>query len=159
MQRASASTAMLAEAAAFASSSAFVRHTFSHQRQRQQSRFTSLAGPAVQEVRMSASGSRSARQCCAWRSVCGCCRQRRQPCFGQGSAPLDSGFGQRSARLDPARNARTLPNFEYSHTKSSQRRVQMQVRGKSLQARQPYRQGQSQSQPNHSFKRTPNGAA
>jgi hypothetical protein len=137
---------------------AFNRRVFGHQLQRNQLQFAASerscqfgrfecqsvvraprgsAAPGIQSVGVAAKGVNCASS--------------------KGSAALDSGFGQRGAKLDAFRNVRTLLNVEYPHTKLSQRRVHMQVRGKSLQARQPCHQGQSQSQPNHSFKRTSAG--
>ena len=68
-------------------------------------------------------------------------------------------FSRQSPKSVPSRNARAGRKFGYAHARLSIRRSVEQVRSKLLQAHSLCRfaQVQSQSQPNHSFKRTSHG--
>jgi hypothetical protein len=112
---------------------------------------------------MSVSGSRSARQCCAWQTVRGCCRQgvnrlRSRQCRVQPiqvpALGLRTCFNTRAVRREvPAAGVGMRARIGYCPVNNSNG-AHMQVQAKALQAQQSCRQGQGQSQPNPSFKRT-----
>jgi hypothetical protein len=121
-------------------------------------------------LRVPVSGSRSARQCCAWQTVRGCCRQgvnRLRSKAVQGSIQREASALRRVAcfwcQCERAKFGRgascqalglvfMLPSATVPLSESNG--VHMQFQGKVVQAQRPYRQGQGQSQPNPSFKRT-----